>query len=283
MWIDSHQHIWALSRGDYSWLTSDLDPLYTDYFPDDYTKATKGFPIAGSVLVQAAPTVAETEFLLAQARVNQDILGVVGWIDFEAPRSAKTLSRLSLDPVFVGIRPMLADLPDEDWILRQSCEHGLRACVDQNLRFDALVKAPQIPVISELAQRHTDLQIVLDHAAKPPIASGKLDQWMSDIVALAKCPNVMCKFSGLLTEGSKPWRVEDFRPVATTLLDAFGPDRLIWGSDWPVMRLADELDVWVELSKELLAPLTDGEREKVFYQNAIDFYRLNEPTGDNDS
>jgi L-fuconolactonase len=273
MRIDSHQHVWRLARGDYGWLTADLGPLYRDFGMDDLAPARAAMGIEGTILVQAADTVAETRWLLEVAEGDARVLGVVGWADLAAGDAPETIAALASAPHLKGLRPMLQDMADERWILAERCAPALVAMERHGLVFDALVRPRHLPAITELAQRHPGLAIVLDHGGKPD-PRGDLAGWRADIAALAACPNVCAKLSGLVTEAGPGWTVETVRPVADALLAAFGPARLLWGSDWPVVLLAGTCEAWWEASLKLLSPLAEGERAGVLGGNAARVYGL---------
>jgi L-fuconolactonase len=273
--IDAHQHFWQVARGDYAWMTPDLVPLYRDFGPEDLGPLLAAGRIDGTVLVQAAQTEAETRFLLDVARRSGGMVrGVVGWVDFAAPDAPDRLAALARDPMLKGVRPMLQDIPDPDWILQPDFAPVFQAIVALGLRFDALVKPRQLPRIVRLVERHPDLPIVLDHGAKPEIEAGRREPWASDIAALAAAPHVRCKLSGLVTEDGPDWSVERLRPYVDDLIGSFGPGRLMWGSDWPVATLRAGYGDWLAAAERLTAGLTPAERDAVFGGNAIAFYGL---------
>ena len=273
MRIDAHQHFWRLDRGDYTWLTPALAPIYRDYLPADLAPQLGAAGISHTVLVQAAATVAETRFLLELARENPFIAGVVGWVDFEADDAPAVIAELSRDSALVGLRPMIQDIPDTEWMLRESLVPAFEAMVDHGLVFDALVKPPHLPALRELAGRYPELVMVLDHGAKPPIASGDVSEWKRDVAALARESSLVCKLSGLVTEAGSgdPALLED---CVHHLLDCFGPTRLLWGSDWPVCELVCSYADWRAASDRLLAKLGDAERELIYSETARKTYGI---------
>jgi L-fucono-1,5-lactonase len=273
--IDAHQHFWRLERGDYGWLTPALQPLYRDYLPADLAPALQRAGIQSTILVQAAPTVAETEFLLATAAHGGGrVRGVVGWADLAAPDAVATLVRLARNPLLKAIRPMLQDLPDPAWILRADVERALSELPRLGLRFDALVTPAQLPALLRVLERHPDLAVVIDHGAKPPIAAGYWLPWADRIAAIARHPHVHCKLSGLATEAKGDWTVEGLRPWVDHLLACFGPARLLWGSDWPVVNLAGGYARWRAATERLLETLADDDRAAILGGNAARFYGL---------
>ena len=279
MIVDAHQHFWDPARGDYGWLTPDL-PIHRVYGPSDLRPLMDRAGVDASILVQAAPTAAETDYLLEIARRTPWVLGVVGWIDLEAPDAAARVRARAEEPLFLGVRPMLQDIAQADWILRRELEPALMAIAAERLVFDALILSHQIGVVDELARRHADLSIVLDHGAKPKLGDRMaMRQWRTGMARLAGRPNVACKLSGLLTElpaGGDPTAV---RQAADTLFDLFGPSRLVWGSDWPVLTLspwkrgADDYRHWHDQAHEAIAARDAGAVAAVMGRNATRLYR----------
>ena len=277
MRIDAHQHFWQLARGDYDWLTADLATLYRDFLPSDLAPLLRRHGIDGTVVVQAATTAAETDFLLALAAREPWILGVVGWVDLLAADAPAQLAVRAQDPWFKGVRPMLQDIPDVDWMLQPALAPALRALVDHDLAFDALVRPAHLPNLRTLLQRHPDLRVVIDHGAKPDIAGSDLARWREDIACIARETRASCKLSGLVTEAAPGWQAEDIAPVVAHLLEVFGPERLLWGSDWPVLLLAGDHERWCVLTDRLLAGCSVAERAAIMGGNAMRFYRLSAP------
>lgn len=267
MRIDSHQHFWRRDRGDYDWLTPALEPIYRDYLPGDLAPHLARCDVSATVLVQAAATVAETRFMLALARQAPFVAGVVGWVDFESDAAPDVIAELAEEPKLVGLRPMIQDIDDVDWMLRPALAPAFQAMVRQGLVFDALVKPPHLKALLELAGRYPDLKMVLDHGGKPPIASGDLSGWKSDVTALARSTAMMCKLSGLVTEAANPTAAA-LAGAVEHLLMQFGPRRLMWGSDWPVCELVCSYETWVASSDELLGALSEEERVAVLSENA---------------
>ncbi len=274
MRIDAHQHFWSLERGDYHWLTPDLAPIYRDFLPSDLTPILTAHGIDGTVLVQAAPTVAETEFLLRLASQNSFIKGVIGWVDFESANAAETISRLAKRDVLVGLRPMIQDIEDPHWLLRSTLAPAFDAVIRNGLVFDALTLPRHLPNLRALLQRYPNMRVVIDHGSKPNIKNGTIDEWAKEMAFLAQETDAFCKLSGLVTEAGPDWTVEDLIPYVHCLLDSFGPDRLIWGSDWPVCTLAADYADWITATDHLLADLTGSERVKIWGENAAHVYKL---------
>jgi L-fuconolactonase len=276
--IDAHQHFWSLARGDYTWLNVEanpsLAPIHRDFQPDDLRPLLRARGISGTVLVQAASTVAETDYLLSLAEANDFIRGVVGWVDLTAPDADATIERLARHPAFKAVRPMLQDLPDPAWISTAPIGPAIHAIVRLGLRFDALVKTPHLPHLLTFAQRHPALPIVIDHAAKPDMAHDEFTAWRALMAPLAALPQVHCKLSGLVTEIGPGWRLDTLRPYVDAVLELFGPQRVMWGSDWPVLNLAADYPRWAEATDSLLENRTAEQRDAVLGGNAIRFYGL---------
>jgi len=267
--VDAHHHVWTIARGDYGWMSPDLS-IARDYGLDDLRPMLGG--ITATVLVQAADTEAETAFMLDVARASAGLVrGVVGWTDLAAPGAPARIAELARIPLLKGLRPMLQDIEDTDWILRPAVQPALAAMALHGLRFDALLKPRHLPLIGELAQRHPGLPVVIDHAAKPDIANGGFQPWARHIARLARETPWCCKVSGLVTEARADWQVDDLRPYVDHLLATFGPDRLMWGSDWPVVTLASNYRRWHDAAATLLPPATHG---AIFGGTAARFYGL---------
>jgi L-fucono-1,5-lactonase len=275
MRIDSHQHFWSLQRGDYGWLTPELEVLYRDFLPPDLQPMLKAAGVQRTILVQAATTVAETDYLLDLADKHAFIAGVVGWVGMDDLQTALAdINRLQNNPRFLGIRPMIQNIADPDWMLRDSLTSIFEQLIAQNLRFDALVLPPHLENLRTLLNRHPQLQCVIDHAAKPNIAEASWQPWADNMVALAQGTNSYCKLSGLLTEAGARTDDDALQPYIAHLLKCFGAQRLMWGSDWPVLTLAGEYNDWLQQSERLLQHLPDTERAAIFGDTATTFYGL---------
>ena len=273
MIIDAHQHFWDPARGDYGWLRPD-NPIHRVFAPADLKPLLDESGVNGTILVQAAPTTAETDYMLGLARATPWILGVVGWIDLLAPDAAAQLRTRASDPLFVGVRPMLQDLPDPDWILRPALAPALETIAAEGLVFDALILSHQIAAITELAERHPQLPIVLDHGAKPRLGDADaMLRWARDMEALAAMPNVACKVSGLFTELTPKGTRDDVARAIGVLFDLFGAQRLVWGSDWPVLTLAGNYRDWFELARDAIATKQESAVAAVMGGNALRLYR----------
>ena len=276
--IDAHQHFWSVARGDYGWLTPEKEPIYRDFLPGDLKPLLAAAGIDGTILVQAAPTVAETEFMLGLAREEPFIRGVVGWVDFEDPSAPGEIARLSRQSTLVGLRPMIQDIAQDNWMLGERLVPAFDALIAADLTFDALTLPRHLSALRELLARHPNMRTVIDHGSKPQIRDGIMDGWEQDMSALASETSAFCKLSGLVTEARADWTVDDLRPYVDHLLDTFGPDRLVWGSDWPVCTLASSYGRWVDATGELLSELTENETSAIFGGNAARAYRMPAPS-----
>lgn len=274
MIIDAHFHCWQLARGDYGWLTPALAPIHRDVSVADWQRESAPHGVSGGVLVQAAPTEAETAFLLAQADAHAGVLGVVGWVDLLAPDAPARVAALARHPRLKGLRPMLQDIADPQWILQPALTPALEAMARAGLVFDALVKPAHLPHLLTLAARHPTLRIVIDHGAKPDIAQDQWEPWAGWMQRLARETQALCKLSGLLTEAGPAPAPGRVRRWAAHLLECFGPQRLVWGSDWPVLELAGSYALWHAQVLELLAPLGEVDRAAVLGGNARRLYGL---------
>ena len=277
--IDAHQHFWEVARGDYGWLKPELGRIYRDYGPADLLPKLKACGIDGTVLVQAAPSIAESEYLLAIADRTPWVLGVVGWIDFEAADALAQIDRLLARVKLCSIRPMIQDLPDDDWMLQPRFSPIFRHLAACDLAFDALIYPRHLPRLLRLLERHPDLRRVIDHCAKPQIAEDRLLPWADDIAQIARHTRAFCKISGPLTEAGADWRAEQLRPYVEHVLAAFGPERCLWGSDWPVLETVARYEDWYQLARDLLSSLDEPARCAVFGGNAMQFYRLSASGG----
>lgn len=275
--IDSHQHFWKMSRGDYEWLTPALSKLYRDFLPSDYLEASSELGICKTVLVQAAATEEETEFLLQLSEENDFIAGVVGWIDLETDPVAACgrLDFFSRFSSFKGIRPMLQDIDDVDWILNPQFAPIFKRLNELGLTFDALIFPEHLENIFFLATHYPNLKIVIDHCAKPNIANQKYDIWAKRIEMFENTKNVYIKVSGLPTEASAAQQEpEHFQRYVNHAYKVFGTKRMMWGSDWPVVNTKSNFSRWLQLTIELLEGRSQSEIDDLFFHSANNFYDL---------
>lgn len=275
MIIDAHQHFWLLARGDYDWLTPDLDPLYYDFMPADLAPVRERLGITGTILVQAAATEEETRFCFGLARANTWIRAVTGWSDLEAPDFAERLDRLVTDGggLLRALRPMIQDIPDPTWVESAALDTSFDHLAARGLLFEALIKPPHLPSLFTRLARHPNLACVIDHCAKPQIAAREREEWLAGMKRLASLPQVAgVKLSGLLTEAAPGDGVEALRPYVSAVAETFGTDRLIWGSDWPVLELAATYEDWFAMARELLGEFSGREQAAILGGNAARIY-----------
>lgn len=274
MRIDSHQHFWKRELGYYNWLTEDMGAIYKDFSPEDLRPSLKKSGIDKTILIQAAADTAETDYMLSLAQSTDFIVAVIGWIDMQSTDAPSQLAKLSRHSYFKGIRPMIQDIHDDNWMLKKELEPAFNCLMQLGLCFDALVKPRHLKALLTLAKRYPKLKIVIDHAAKPDIASNKAEQWAEDIQAFSGLDNVYCKLSGLVTEAGRNPEFNNLIPYMQHLLDTFGAGRLMWGSDWPVLNLATDYQQWVSLTEAFLSNLEENQQAQIWSKNAIKFYNL---------
>jgi L-fuconolactonase len=271
VFVDSHHHLWDLARRDQPWTASPgFAPIRRTFGVADLALAVAGTGVHRTVLVQVRNDAAETRDLLALAATSDLIAGVVGWVDLSDPSVGENVAGL------VGVRHQAQAEPDPgEWLARPAVWRGLRALAAAGLPYDLMIRPAQYDVAARTAAAHPDLTFVLDHLGKPPIAAGPLGPWAAGVRALARHPNVYCKLSGLVTVADHArWTVADIRPYAETAIEAFGPDRVMFGSDWPVCLLAASYERVVTLVGELTAGLTAAERGSIFGGTATAVYGL---------
>jgi L-fucono-1,5-lactonase len=277
--IDAHHHLWKLSRGDYGWIgerrNPAVAPIERDFLLEDYLSLAAANGVTGSIAVQAAQSLAETRWLLEQARVSSGLIkGVVGWIDMAAANAADVLADLAQDALLRSIRPMLQEIADVEWVLQAKLVPALRAVVKLDLSFDLLVRPAHLKAALVLLTRHPDLRAIIDHGAKPDIARGIWQPWADDIRRIARETPAYCKLSGLVTEARPGWTLADLRRYVEHLVECFGAERLVWGSDWPVMLLNADYQGWLVAAKKFLAAQSAPDQMAIMNDNAIRFYRL---------
>ena len=275
--VDAHHHVWDLSVRDQDWI-AEGSPLRRDFTMADLAPEAHAAGVDRTILVQTITVPEETPEFLALAAEQELIAGVVGWTDLTRTDVADELARLRELPggaYLKGIRHQVQGEPDPEWLLRPDVRRGLAAVAEAGLVYDLVVLPHQLPACVKAAESLPQLTFALDHLGKPPIAAGTLEPWASDLRSLAALPNTVSKLSGLVTEADPTaWTLDDLRPYAETALDAFGPDRLMFGSDWPVCVLAASYGQVVSLAEELTASLDPGEREQVFTGTATRVYGL---------
>lgn len=277
MRIDSHQHYWKVNRRDYHWMSAAVPILCRDYLPSDLQPSLVRHGIDKTIVVQAAQTVAETDFLLDLAATIDSIAGVIGWLDMEAPDFIEQFERYRRHPKFLGLRPMLQDFPDDRWILRPRVLSALEYVAKADVPFEFLTYPRHLPFVLETLQAIPGLRAVIDHISKPEIRAGGLEPWKSSISQVARYSNLFCKLSGMITEADhQHWSVDDLRPYVEHVIDCFGINRVMFGSDWPVCLQAGSYDQVIGALEEILSSRRSEELErKVFGDNAVSFYKLN--------
>lgn len=283
--IDAHCHLWELDRGDYDWLdVSDpaFEKIARDFNASDLAEATQRAEISQVIAVQAAATEAETEYLLSLADKYPEIAGVVGWVDLSSAQAINKIDKFSDHHAFKGIRPMLQGIENTNWLLEVPQPDVWQFLAQKGLRFDALIKPRHLSMIHQFCLENPSLPVVIDHAAKPEIAGGDqgaLDAWYTNIARVANETHATCKLSGLLNEMSQeqlPDAYAILTPLVDHLIDCFGPDRLMWGSDWPVVHMAGDYDIWNDLTLELLQDLDQKSLQSILSGTASQFYGITE-------
>lgn len=274
MRIDSHQHYWRIERGDYHWMPAD-GPLHRNWLPVDLAPLNLAAGIDGTIAVQAAQTVAETEFLLElSARPENAILAVVGWVDLDSDHGAADLERLAADPGLRAIRPMLQDLDDPAWILRPRVLQNLGRLAGLGLAYELLSYPGHLPYALEALDRIGDVPVIIDHLSKPIYSSPPPEFWRTWIARFAERDNTVIKISGMVTEVGPDWTADIVRPNAEAVIELFGTDRVMFGSDWPVcLQAADHAGV-IKLAEDLTEGFSAGEKDAFWYRTAARSYRL---------
>jgi len=281
--IDAHIHFWRLARGDNAALSPSMVPIWRDLEPQHLRPLLDAAEVERIIVVQAAATVAETLYTLGLAERFPWIAGVVGWLDPASAAIEEEIAALAVNRRFKGVRPILGDNETIAWMLEASFERCWRLLEERRLVLEFLVQNPdEVWLVTQFARRHAGLSIVLDHCGKPDIAGSRYEPWANDIGELATCPNVTCKFSGLLNRAPRGAGAEVLRPYADQVLRAFGTDRVLWASDWPPLELAADYGRWRAVSLELLGGLTNRQREAVLGANAERIYALRAPSSGTD-
>lgn len=273
MRIDAHQHFWMYSAAKYGWISDRMPELKRDFLPHDLKPLleTEGFD--GSIAVQARQDQEETRWLLQLAGENEYIKGVVGWVDLRSPQLPAELEPFASHPMFVGVRHILQDESDDEFMLRPAFRQGIGLLADFGLTYDLLLRPRHLPIAVKLVREFPRQRFVLDHIAKPGIAEGVIHPWDRDIRALAKCGNVWCKVSGMVTEARwKQWRAEDFRPYLDVVFEAFGPERLMIGSDWPVCTLSASYAATIGMVRDYTSQLDSRQQAEILGWNCARFY-----------
>lgn len=275
--VDAHHHLWDPDVGDYPWMTGDYAALRRRYDIGDLQPHLLGNDVSATIVVQVRADLAETVELLESCTRTPVIVGVVGWIDLTSPDVGAQIDGLRSGvggQHLVGLRHGVADEADPDWLLRDDVDAGLRVVADRGLTFDLEITSRELAAANAVVRRRPELRFVVDHGAKPPIAQGWSQDWADGISALAESPNVWCKLSGLVTEAAwTTWTPDDLQPYVDHLIGAFGPARLMFGSDWPVCELAASYDRVLAAAQHGLAGLTPEQRRDIFVHNALHVYQ----------
>jgi L-fuconolactonase len=275
MIIDAHHHLWKFNTEDYGWIDDSMAILKRDYLPADLRQHLQEAEVGGTVVVQARQKLEETRWLLEMAHKNSFISGVVGWLDLRSDKLLEQLEEFAGNPKFVGVRHVIHDEPDDDFMLRTAFLNGIEKLAKYNLSFDLLLFPKHLQGAMELVSMFPEQKFVLDHLSKPFIKAGILDPWREDLESLAAQPNVWCKISGMVTEANvNNWRYEDFIPYLDVVLEAFGTDRLMLGSDWPVCLLGGEYHEILAIPLRYFKDMEPVCKEKIFRGNAIECYNL---------
>jgi L-fuconolactonase len=278
MRIDAHQHFWRYNAATHGWIDEDMSRIRRDFLPVDLAPTLQANGIEGCVLVQVDQTEEENHFFLQLAAENDFILGTVGWIDLQAEDLSDKLSAYRQHPKLKGFRHILQGESDPDYACRPAFQRGVRTLGKHDYTYDILVFPHQLPAAIDLARNCPDTRLVLDHLAKPYLKKQEREPWATHIRELAALPHVHCKVSGLITEADwHKWRPAHFDFYLQTVLDAFGPARLMFGSDWPVCLVAGEYEQVLGLVEDFFASLSPAEKKGILGQHAIDFYGLNAP------
>ena len=274
MRIDAHQHFWRYDPAQYPWIPAG-SVLTKDYLPETVADELRRCNFDGCVAIQACQSLEETMWLLQLADEAPIIHGVVGWVDLRSPQVVEQLEQVSQHDKLVGIRHVVQDEPEDNFMLRHDFQHGINCLAQFDLTYDILIYPRQLPAALRLAENFPDQPFVIDHLAKPLIKDAVLEPWASEIRDLASHPHVMCKISGMITEAKhNRWQAAEFVPYLDVVLNAFGPDRLMFGSDWPVALLSGSYQQAYDLALEYIKPLGPEVERKVFGENACTFYGL---------
>ena len=277
MKIDSHHHFRKYDPQTYSWMNHKMDILKVDYQPSDLRSEISAVGIDGVVSVQADQSLRETDDLLDHAKANDFILGVVGWLPLTDANVGDLMDKYSDNNLLKGIRHVVQDEPADDFILGEHFNRGVSLIKEHDWVYDILIYERQLAPSIEFVDRHPNQVFVLDHIAKPRIGDSLIEPWKSQMYELAKRENVSCKLSGIATEADwGSWKKDDLFPYMEIALDAFGPQRMMFGSDWPVARLAIEYGPWVEICREFISKLSENEQSLIEGEVAIQVYGLKE-------
>ncbi len=275
MIIDAHHHLWQYNPDEYGWMSGEMDLIRRDFLPEDLQRELSAAGVDGVVTVQARQRIEETEWLLELAGGHEFMRGVVGWVPLVAPDVPAVLERFAQNDKLKAVRHVLHDEPDDDYMLREDFNRGIDALLPFRLAYDILIFERHLPQTIRFVDRHPNQTFVVDHIAKPRIRDGVISPWRENLAELARRENVYCKISGVVTEADwNRWTEEQIRPYLDTVLEVFGPSRLMFGSDWPVCLLACDYARWLAIVRRAIEKLTAGEQDRILGGTAIEAYRL---------
>lgn len=277
MIIDTHHHYWHYNPVEYDWIDDEMASIRKNFLPENLKETLASTEVQGVVTVQARQSLDETDWLLKLAAETDFMKGVVGWVPLADPASGDIIEKYAANKWLKGLRHVVQGEPDPEFLLREDFNHGISQLKKFGLVYDILITENQLPNTIRFVDRHPEQQFVVDHIAKPKIKTGEIDAWKRNLEELARRENVACKISGMVTEADyKTWTEKQLQPYFDVVLDAFGPSRLMFGSDWPVCLVATTYVDWLNLVKKTMLGCSLMEREQIFYENAIKIYRLGE-------
>ncbi len=275
MKIDAHQHFWKFTQAEYGWISDDMAVLRRDHLPDELARLAGSVGVEGSVAVQARQTLAETEWLLDLAEEHSFIKGVVGWVDLRSERVDEQLARFGCEKKFKGVRHVVQSEPDDEFMMREDFLRGIDRLEHYGLTYDILIFPKHVDCATRLVKKFPSQKFVVDHLAKPFIKKGELQPWKRQMEELARHENVWCKLSGMVTEADwDAWKPSDLAPYMETVLEAFGPARLMFGSDWPVCTVAAKYERVFAVVRDIINDLEQDERDRIMGGTAAEFYGL---------
>lgn len=275
MRIDSHQHFWHYSPTEHTWMSDSMSAIRRDFLPEDLQPLLANLSFSGCIAVQARQSLEETRWLLELADRFSFVKGVVGWLDLRSPELPSQLEQFAHHPKLVGVRHVVQDEPDDEFMLRPDFRRGIAQLREFDLTYDLLLFPKHLPAAVRLVEEFPDQPFVLDHIAKPPIVQGLISPWLEDIQQLAQLPNVSCKLSGMVTEAKwQQWQPEDYRPYLDTVVEAFGSDRLMIGSDWPVCLLSSDYSSTMQLVIEYIQQFPEEAQAAILGGNCARFYGI---------
>lgn len=275
MTIDAHQHFWQFDPVRDAWITEEMNVIRRDFLPADLAPLLKAAGIDACVAVQADQSEAETQFLVDCAKGSDIVKAVVGWVDLRSPDVAERLAFWAGEPLVKGFRHIVQGEPDDKFLLREDFNHGIAALKKHGFTYDVLVFPHQLPAVEQFVERHPEQPMVIDHLAKPYIKKKEIGDWTKHIRRIARSPHVHCKLSGMVTEADmQNWKEADFRPYLDTVLEAFGPERLMYGSDWPVCLLAADYARQKSIVGNFISALSASEQQRIMGNNAAAFYNI---------